>query len=199
MQTFTTRQYHNGNFFDSREKMFNQLDEAYALLNPEGAEDVDDFAGYPDMIFVFGSNNLGLHAGGAAKFAKEELDFPDMVSQGMVTDGFGGGAYALPTCSVPGHAVSFDELKAYVNNFLLFATDCAMRNLHFVFFLTPVGTGIAGFTHEQVAPLFSNAPYNVMFPPEWKKFFDPTDPNYKPLTENILTDDGVEGSIGVEG
>jgi hypothetical protein len=34
--------------------------------------------------------------------------------------------------------------------------------------LTKVGCGIAGFTEDEIRPLFKNAPANVILPEDWR-------------------------------
>lgn len=106
----------------------------------------------PNQVFVFGSNADGNHAGGAARIAYEK--FGAVWGQG---DGLQGQSYAIDTMS------GWDALVTGVARFLVFAR----RNPHIEFLLTPIGTGIAGYRHERVAPLFANAPSNVVLPPEW--------------------------------
>lgn len=39
-----------------------------------------------------------------------------------------------------------------------------------IFIVTPVGCGLAGFDHHQIAPMFKNAPKNCVMPDEWMEF-----------------------------
>ena len=106
----------------------------------------------PNEIFVFGSNLKGLHAGGAAKFALDR--FGAQWGNGV---GIQGQSYAIPTLTNPGgysmDMLPIPELKKYVDEFLNFAAQ--HRDL--VFLVTPIGCGIAGFTPQEVAPLFKPA------------------------------------------
>ena len=36
------------------------------------------------------------------------------------------------------------------------------------FLLTEIGTGLAGLKHEEIAPLFKNAPKNVIMTEKWR-------------------------------
>ena len=36
------------------------------------------------------------------------------------------------------------------------------------FQVTAIGTGLAGYTHEQIAPMFDEAPGNCVLPVEWR-------------------------------
>jgi hypothetical protein len=105
-----------------------------------------------DSIFVFGSNELGFHMGGAARVANEK--FGAVWGEG---EGLFGQSYALPTMS------GFEDLKAAVGRFLYFAST--RRDL--TFYVTKIGTGIAGHKIEDIAPLFRDCPPNVVLPIEF--------------------------------
>jgi hypothetical protein len=74
-------------------------------------------------------------------------------------------AYALPTMSKIGVPLTIDEVKAAVTMFKAWARS----NDDLEFFVTAVGCGIAGFKHEDIAPMFRDAPMNCVLPPEWKE------------------------------
>ena len=40
------------------------------------------------------------------------------------------------------------------------------------FFVTAIGTGLAGYSHEEIAPMFKDAPDNCVLPIEWKTILD---------------------------
>lgn len=94
-------------------------------------------------IFVFGSNLQGRHSGGAAKIAREK--FGAVMGKGV---GLQGKSYAIPTMQG-----GVDTIKPYVDDFIKYAKE--HRNLHF--YVTKIGCGIAGFSEEQIAPLFMHA------------------------------------------
>jgi hypothetical protein len=93
-------------------------------------------------IFVFGSNLDGLHGGGAASVARK---WGAIWGQGV---GLQGQTYAIPTMQG-----GVETIKPYVDEFLSFAKT--KPNLKFL--VTEIGCGIAGFTVQQVAPLFKKA------------------------------------------
>ena len=93
-------------------------------------------------IFVFGSNIQGAHGGGAAWFAHKTFG-----AEWGVGEGITGRTYALPT--MEGEA----SLKKAVNNFIA----CARQHPELTFLVTAVGCGIAGYTPDEVAPLFKEA------------------------------------------
>lgn len=111
----------------------------------------------PDEIFVFGSNLAGHHGGGAARVALDR--FGAQWGQG---EGIQGQSYAIPTMQG-----GVETIKPYVDRFL----DLAYEWDQNTFLVTRIGCGIAGFTPEQIAPLFDRAldMYNVMLP---RDFYD---------------------------
>ena len=96
-----------------------------------------------DEIFVFGSNLAGMHGGGAARMACKQ--FGAIWGQGV---GLQGQSYAIPTMQG-----GIETIKPYVDQFIEFAK----QNPRFKFLVTEIGCGIAGFTVEEIAPLFSEA------------------------------------------
>lgn len=53
-----------------------------------------------------------------------------------------------------------DVIESEARDFVAYAT----AHPEYRFLLTPVGCGIAGYTPEQVAPLFTGLPENVSIP-----------------------------------
>ena len=111
----------------------------------------------PDDIFVFGSNLEGIHAAGAARTAR--LKFGAIEGQGV---GPQGQSYAIPTMQG-----GVETIKPYVDDFINLAREWDQNT----FYVTRIGCGIAGFTDEEIAPLFADAIdlYNVRLP---KSFVD---------------------------
>ena len=94
-------------------------------------------------IFVFGSNLAGHHGGGAARIAFDK--FGAEWGNGV---GPQGQSYAIPTMQGP-----VETIKPYVDDFIAYAKEHPLNR----FLLTRVGCGIAGFTDEEIAPLFVEA------------------------------------------
>ena len=115
-------------------------------------------------IFVFGSNRLGVHGAGAARYAERDLKFPPGKAEGLDER-----AYAIPTCSAPGVPLTLEEVRAGVNNFLITAWMLDSLDPSIRFFVSEVGCVFAGFIPEQIAPLFANAPMNCDLPPGWRR------------------------------
>ncbi len=103
-------------------------------------------------IFVFGSNLAGMHAGGAARVAVN--NFGAEWGKGV---GLQGQSYAIPTM----HGGP-EEIAPYVDEFI----DFAAEHPELTFLVTRIGCGIAGFTAQQMAPLFARAAKmeNVVLP-----------------------------------
>lgn len=97
----------------------------------------------PGEIFVFGSNLAGMHGGGAARLAYQK--FGAVWGKGV---GLHGRSYAIPTM----HG-GVDCIAPYVDEFIAFARN----HPDLTFLVTEIGCGIAGFTPEEIAPLFSRA------------------------------------------
>lgn len=94
-------------------------------------------------IFVFGSNLRGMHAGGAARVANVKFGAEWGVGVGLT-----GQCYAIPTMQG-----GVDTIKPYTDQFIAFANE----HPELTFLVTRIGCGIAGFTDEQIAPLFADA------------------------------------------
>lgn len=101
-----------------------------------------------NQIFVFGSNEGGIHGAGAAKQA---------VSFGAVygvAEGLQGNSYAIPTKDrTVKRTLSVEAIKVYVDRFIEFAK----QNPHLTFLVTQIGCGLAGYSTKTIAPLFENA------------------------------------------
>lgn len=110
-----------------------------------------------DEIFVFGSNLVGKHLGGAAKAAHNKFG-----AQWGVGVGLTGQAYAIPTMQG-----GVETIKPYVDEFVEFAKEHQEKK----FLVTRIGCGIAGFKDEEIAPLFKQAiaVCNIYLP---KEFYD---------------------------
>lgn len=102
-------------------------------------------------VFVFGSNTEGRHGAGAAKTALNKFGAKWGSSSGLQ-----GQSYALITTDLNINkrpSITYARLVEEVNKF----TDFAISNPQYTFLVTEVGCGLAGFTVEQVAPLFTKA------------------------------------------
>jgi hypothetical protein len=115
-----------------------------------------------DWIFVFGSNLSGIHGAGAAKAARELYGAKLRVAEGPT-----GRSYAIPTKDEFFNPLPLDHIKISVDELEMFILD--QDNAQKNFWITALGTGLAGYTHEQIAPLFKDFPRSgVSFPDVWK-------------------------------
>lgn len=111
------------------------------------------------MIFVFGSNVLGIHGAGAAKHAYENCG-----AKWGIGFGHHGNSFAIPTKWTPWKFMSVTEIAQFVDLFLHYAKT--YPNLQFQ--LTPIGCGLAGHSPKDIAPMFANSPSNVHLPKEFE-------------------------------
>lgn len=101
----------------------------------------------PSQIFVFGSNILGYHTGGASGTARKK--FGAVWGQ---AEGLQGQSYAIPVDF--GKGIRKDtEVKASVEKFIAFAKE----NERLLFFVTRIGCGIGGYRDDEMAQFFKNA------------------------------------------
>lgn len=111
-----------------------------------------------EPVFVFGSNLAGRHGKGAALWAKQHRGA--VYGRG---EGYHGNSYAIPTKDAALRSLHLDEVRRYVARFIAFAR----QNPHLQFQLTPIGCGLAGYSAEQIAPMFKDAPANVIMPADF--------------------------------
>ncbi len=109
----------------------------------------------PGEIFVFGSNLRGMHLSGAANIA--HYKFGAVMGQGV---GLQGQSYAIPTMQG-----GVETIRPYVDEFIGFAR----QHLELTFLVTRIGCGIAGFTDDEISPLFKEAHSieNIVLPEGW--------------------------------
>lgn len=106
----------------------------------------------PQEIFVFGSNMWGRHLGGAAAQAKDKFGAVEGINEGL-----SGNTYAFPTIE---REWSKRGIKALGNSRdRLYETARSLPEKTFL--LTPVGIGIAGYTYDEISPLFEDLPSNI--------------------------------------
>jgi len=112
----------------------------------------------PNEVFVFGSNMHGFHLGGAAQQAYKQFG-----AEWGIEEGLTGQCYAFPTFDEEMVQLPLEAIEHSVRK--LFATARALPFMTFL--LTKVGCGIAGFSEEQIAPLFKDSPKNIIKPIGW--------------------------------
>ena len=82
------------------------------------------------------------------------------------TAGLHGNSYALPTKDHALRPMPLEQIAHYVRQFFEFAA----AHPELAFQVTRVGCGLAGYSDQQMAPLFGGAPKNCQLPPEWRPF-----------------------------
>lgn len=110
-------------------------------------------------IFVFGSNLAGRHGAGAALHARQMHGAIYGQSVGLQGD-----SYAIPTKDERLVPLPLLVINRHITEFVIFAG----QHQDWVFNVTAIGTGLAGFRDAQIAPLFRCAPSNCEMPKQWQ-------------------------------
>lgn len=154
----------------ARQRMYGRMDEAYCcaapsasaservslmhdiLRNNKNYQEASEFAHrvapdyirqlLPGQVFVFGSDGLGSHSGGAATAAV--MHYGAIIGQ---AEGMQGDSYAIDTMDGLG------VLREQAERFIRYAKEHPERT----FLVTAVGCGVAGYSPRDVAPLFTKA------------------------------------------
>lgn len=110
------------------------------------------------VIFVFGSNLAGRHGKGAALDAVQK--YGAVRGKGV---GRQGNSYAIPTKDKNMKVLPLEAVRAWCFAFIEYARAHPELN----FYVTPVGTGLAGYSKEQIAPFFLGMPLNCKYAETW--------------------------------
>lgn len=111
-------------------------------------------------ILVVGSNLRGAHGAGAALFAKRHYGAKTGVGEGL-----SGHTYLLPAKDYYIKTLPLDIIVNHVNVF----SDFTFIRPDLIFYVTPVGTGLAGYKNSDMAPLFRYCNKNNCIMPEpWR-------------------------------
>lgn len=113
------------------------------------------------LFFVFGSNLAGRHGAGAAKEAL--FKYGAIYGRGV---GYQGQSFAIPTKSKSLKILSLPTIKGYVEDFI----EETIYSGH-KFYVTPIGTGLAGYKYEEIAPMFKGV-INCWLPLVWKSYLE---------------------------
>lgn len=114
-----------------------------------------------EVVFVFGSNLAGRHGKGAALEAAQNWGAEYGVGEGRT-----GSSYALPTKDENIKTLPLEDIKNAFSRFWEYVGD----HPEIQFLLTPVGTGLAGYSLSQIKTLaFTEAhiPRNVWLTGDW--------------------------------
>ena len=104
-------------------------------------------------VFVYGSNEQGIHGKGSAKEALKHGAIRGRTKRN-------GASYGISTKRTPWETLPLDRIARHVDDFLQHARENPQDEFHVV----PIGCGLAGYTPAQIAPLFAGCPDNVRLP-----------------------------------
>lgn len=113
-----------------------------------------------NKIFVFGSNRAGRHGKGAALYALNH--YGAIYGRGVGRQGM---SYAIPTKDENLKTLPLSVIQTYIDTFVQYAAT----HPELEFLLTPIGTGLAGYSIKEIRPLFSHVSENVVFLDSWNK------------------------------
>lgn len=114
-------------------------------MNRITPEEIDSIQS--NEVFVFGSNESGIHGAGAASKA---LEFGAEMYQGF---GMSSNTFAIPTKDWQIKTLPLNEVGFYVSRFIEFAKLYP----ELTFLVTAIGCGLAGYKVGDIAPLFKEA------------------------------------------
>jgi hypothetical protein len=140
-------------------------------------------------IFVFGSNKAGRHGKGSANFALRNHGARYGLGWGPQ-----GNSYAIPTKDKYFNVMPLHEINRYVEGFLRYAYS----QPHLDFDVVAIGCGLAGYTPEQIAPMFQGASSNVYLPEEFRKVLQCQDGLGFTATPTSTTETSVASSVNPE-
>ena len=107
----------------------------------------------PNQVFVFGSNTAGRHGAGAAYQAMTQFGAVYGVGKGPT-----GQCYAIPTKNDHLIRMCLGQIKYYFDQFVEYAKE----HPELEFLLTPIGTGLAGYTFEDLESILPvDMPTNI--------------------------------------
>jgi hypothetical protein len=108
--------------------------------------------------FVFGANEIGVHGAGAALEARKYWSAILHCGEGPQ-----GQSYAIPTKVNLSTVRELADINISVCEFISYATE----HPELTFLVTKIGCGYAGFSEDQIKPMFENAPENCVLPVGW--------------------------------
>lgn len=117
----------------------------------------------PTDILVYGTNQFAQHNGGAARLALNHGAIYGNCPMGLC-----GNTYGIIT-------TSFNEVEAtvkFIERQVWILYQFAFMRPELTFYVTKIGTGIAGFSIEEIAPVFQSLPIqpsNIILPKEFHK------------------------------
>lgn len=142
----------------SYEELGNRFDAIFRKkYTPENISELKE-----NQVFVFGSNEAGIHGAGAAKLANTKFGATWGVGVGIT-----GNCYAIPTKNDKIKTLPLARIGVYIDSFLAYAKITPTKE----FLVTKIGCGLAGYSEEEIAGLFKGKeiPDNVIMPESFCK------------------------------
>jgi hypothetical protein len=112
-------------------------------------------------VFVFGSNESGMHGGGAAKTA-----YLYHGARWKFSYGHEGNSFAIPTKNQQLRTLGLETINSYVEGFIAYAEG----HPELEFKVTRIGCGLAGLADKDMALMFRHAPENCSFDTAWQQY-----------------------------
>jgi hypothetical protein len=142
-----------------------------------------------ELVFVFGSNQAGIHGKGAALTAATYFG-----AESGEGEGHFGNSYAIPTKNNMLCPLALPHIRIGINDFI----DYAIASTRCFFFVTRVGCGLAGYTDMDIAPLFYSMRYfgNHSIPIEWYKYIYGKEPSSSTIIRRRQYQCVIDGIIG---
>lgn len=144
---------------DTKEIVFTPEHERLSLFATQKMHEIAKTEGF--LIFVFGSNEAGIHGAGAARHALEEWGAIRGKGHGPY-----GTSYALPTKDHQIRSLPLPAIQNYATVFKAYAKAAP----ELLFKVTRVGCGLAGFKDSEIAPMFRGATSNCSFDTNWHRY-----------------------------
>jgi hypothetical protein len=138
-------------------------------------------------VFVYGANLQGIHGAGSALAAVRH--------HGAVSGRTArvGASYGIPTKSDPWHTLPLKAIALHVRGFLEHASEHPGDE----FDVVEIGCGLAGYTVEEIGPMFAEATPNVHLPRSFVTALDAA--RYRWLRAQHWSDGGPCVVVGVKG
>jgi len=109
------------------------------------------------VVYVFGSSEIGDHIGESAKHARAKY------SAGSQSIGLTGSSYAIPIFKEKNKQLPFFRIQNYINQFL----GHARANPANTFIVSEFLNEQSDYGQEFFYPLFKSKPANVVLPDDW--------------------------------
>jgi hypothetical protein len=121
-------------------------------------------------VWVFGSNDSGIHGAGSARVAYNIFNRPYGIqySHGLYVSGNLQESYAIPTKDINIDTLPLSIVKYNISVFREFVEANPTKD----YYITRIGCGLAGFDDRDIAPLFKGLGDNCSVAREWEKYIE---------------------------